>query len=91
VRGRRKGSNGPNDHRRDVHVLLSVLRRAGVFAGLDSVSIQNLESQRPTRHQARWVFGFCAQGATRKRRADPAHSREQRGASAANAAKESNR
>jgi hypothetical protein len=55
-----KGFDDPILHSRDVHVLLSVLlRRAGVFAGLDSES----ESipQRPTRQTARWVFRFRAQ------------------------------
>jgi hypothetical protein len=31
-----QGFNGPSFHSRDVYVLLSELRDAGVFAGLDS-------------------------------------------------------
>jgi hypothetical protein len=42
-------------HARNLSVLLlSGLRHAGVFSGLDSESKES--SRRPTRHKARWVF-----------------------------------
>jgi hypothetical protein len=63
-------------------VLLSG-RGADVFAGLDSLRLKNLDSQRPTRSRRGGFFDFCAQlhnhRKTRKRGAPivpPPHMKE---------------
>jgi len=52
-----KETNGLFVHSRDLYVLLSWQRRAGVSTGLAS---EDLESghQRPTAHQPRWVVSY---------------------------------
>ena len=47
-------SNDFRIHSRDVCVLLSFERHAGVFHGISSEA--NSGSRQPTRHEARWVF-----------------------------------
>ncbi len=58
-----KGFDGPIHHSRDVHVLLSVLlRRAGVFAGLDSES-ESIPTDPPARRRGGFfVFARIPRG-----------------------------